>query len=274
MRIASAALIVLSICTLHCKKDPKITSIRNLSGGQIGVFGHGGMGIKSLLPVDSKESLLQALDMGADGTEMDLQLSSDSVLFLFHAEDLNLGTHCTGQIRQLAAASIDCRYKSLSPGSQLVCRLEDFLFVVKDTTAILTFECKSYNLEAKDYPVFARALSKLIQKYHLQKRVFVESISSDLLLFIRQLEPQLKLFLYSEEIQETLVLADKFDFFGVTFDMNRISEKQVEEAHSRNLRVTLFNQQSTQDNQRALKLNPDFIQTDHLQNLLELTGKK
>jgi hypothetical protein len=151
--------------------------------------------------------------------------------------------------------------------------VRDFLEALNDTISILTFELKSYDLTQKQFPVMARALSKLLREFNLQERSFVESTSPELLLQLRQALPQLRLFYYSEQIETALEIADNYDFFGVTFDLNRVSVEQVEEAHQRNLRVTLFNQQSKSDNLRTLPLNPDFIQTDQLQHLLEISGK-
>jgi len=259
---------------LNCKKDPEILKVRNLSDGQVGVFGHGGMGIRSLLPIDSKESLTKTMEVGADGTEMDVQMSADSVLFLFHAPDLSENTGCQGSIRTKQSEELECFYKSLKPGTFKICRLEDFLSSLTDTNFILTLECKPYAIETKDYPLYVRTLTRSLTKHNLQMRAFIESTSVDLLLQIRQVLPAAKLFLYSEQIEETILLADTLNFFGVTFDMNRVSAAIVAKAHEKNLRVTLFNQQSKSDNIRCLQMNPDFMQTDQLEHLLELTGKK
>ena len=274
MRKVLVPVLLLSFLFFTCKKDPEIVRISNLSGGQIGVFGHGGMGIKSLLPINSKESLLAALKLGADGTEMDVQMSADSVLFLFHGAELSENTQCAGRIGEMPSKEIDCHYKSLKSEALKVITVRDFLEALSDTNCILTFELKTYDLTQKQFPVMARAISKLLREFNLLERSFVESTSPMLLLQLRQAEPKLRLFFYSEQIDTALVIADNCDFFGVTFDLNRVTAKQVEEAHQRNLRVTLFNQQTKSDNLRTLPLNPDFIQTDQLRHMLEVSGKK
>jgi glycerophosphoryl diester phosphodiesterase len=274
MRKVLVPVLLLSFLFFTCKKDPEIVRISNLSGGQIGVFGHGGMGIKSLLPINSKESLLAALKLGADGTEMDVQMSADSVLFLFHGAELSENTQCAGRIGEMPSKDIDCYYKSLKSEALKVITVRDFLEALSDTNCILTFELKTYDLTQKQFPVMARAISKLLREFNLLERSFVESTSPMLLLQLRQAEPKLRLFFYSEQIDTALVIADNCDFFGVTFDLNRVTAKQVEEAHQRNLRVTLFNQQTKSDNLRTLPLNPDFIQTDQLRHMLEVSGKK
>lgn len=201
-------------------------------------------------------------------------MSVDSVLFLFHAAELSENTQCAGRIGRMTANEIDCHYKSFKSETFKLIRVRDFLEAISDTISILTFELKSYDLTQKQFPVVARALSQLLREFNLQERSFIESTSPDLLLQLRQALPELRLFYYSEQIETALEIADKHDFFGVTFDLNRVSAGQVAEAHQRNLRVTLFNQQSKSDNLKTLALNPDFIQTDQLQHLLEISGKK
>src|SRR5215217_6535474 len=61
-----------------CSKDPALWKTSNLNGDSITVLGHGGMGNKSLYPIDSHRSIAAALEMGADGSEMDVQLTSDT----------------------------------------------------------------------------------------------------------------------------------------------------------------------------------------------------
>ena len=130
-RFISAAIV--GLLFFACKKDVPVLEIRNLEN-KIYAFGHGGMGIKSLYPIDSFQSLTKSLETGADGTEMDLQLSADSVLFLYHAPNLSESSDCSGTIRTSKAADINCEYKSLVHKGIFIAQLEEFLEVrMKDT---------------------------------------------------------------------------------------------------------------------------------------------
>lgn len=253
-----------------CKKDVSIFEIRNLEN-KIYAFGHGGMGIKSLYPIDSYQSLTKSLEIGADGTEMDLQLSADSVLFLYHAPNLNESSHCSGTIRASTAAEINCEYRSLVHNGISIARLDEFLEAVKtDTSSIFTFECKSYDLDQKDYAVYVRTLKSAITRYHLQNRVLIESVIPQFLQLLKDALPGCKTFLYAENVDRAIATADSLNFYGVTFDFNRVNAAKVQTAHEHNLRVTLFNQQSRADNKKTLEMSPDFIQTDALKDLVDL----
>lgn len=261
---------IIGLLFFACKKDPSLLEVHNLEN-KIYAFGHGGLGIKSLYPIDSYQSLTESLKTGADGTEMDLQLSADSVLFLYHATNLSESSTCSGTIRTSNAADINCKYKSLVYNDISIVRLETFLEAVKgDTSSIFTFECKSYDLEPKDYGVYIRTLKKIISTYHLENRVLIESVIPNFLQLLKVELPNAKVFLYAEDVDWAVTTADSLNFYGVTFDFNRVTKSVVKTAHERNLRVSLFNQQSRADNKKTLEMSPDFIQTDELKDLVGL----
>lgn len=103
-------LLYVFISLLSCKKN---ISVNNLNGDKIGCFGHAGMGSRSVYPANTMESFKTCLNNGADGTEMDLQVTRDGVLVIFHNEDLSSVTACGGIIRDLNWSEIDaCRINS------------------------------------------------------------------------------------------------------------------------------------------------------------------
>src|SRR6201988_3254003 len=99
-----------AIFFLSCKKD---ISLNNLNGDKIGCFGHAGMGSRSIYPANTFESFQTCLGSGADGTEMDIQVTKDGVLVVFHNDNLSGITECGGVIRDLNWSEISsCRFSS------------------------------------------------------------------------------------------------------------------------------------------------------------------
>ena len=85
-----------------CQKVPKTNPNST-------IIGHGGMGIAHTLPINTMESVLKCLNSGADGVELDIQLSKDSSWVVFHDPDLSPSTNLSGSIfdhhwRQLKGA--------------------------------------------------------------------------------------------------------------------------------------------------------------------------
>lgn len=60
------------------------------------------------------------------------------------------------------------------------------------------------------------------------------------------------------------VEAEKLDLYGITISSDNVTKSQIEQAHLKNKRVTLWNIHNGKDMNVALKKNPDYIQTDSL----------
>ena len=81
-------------------------------GKQPLVIGHAGSGFLTPLnpfnplPPSSRASIRQALARGADGVEVDVQLSQDSVLLLYHDEKLIFSRDAKGKATKVEAASV------------------------------------------------------------------------------------------------------------------------------------------------------------------------
>ena len=92
---------ILTFCLFlfSCKKEE--FKVENLNNNAITLLGHGGMGIGSTYPMNSYESVLKCLNLGMDGTEIDIQMSKDSVLVLFHDQEIAGNTNLKGPVNTL-----------------------------------------------------------------------------------------------------------------------------------------------------------------------------
>lgn len=86
-------LLCLVVILFSCKKNE--LTIDNLDG-KIYALGHGGMGVGKTYPMNTFESIQKCFSHGADGTEIDVQLTKDSVLIAFRGKDLSDYTQLTG----------------------------------------------------------------------------------------------------------------------------------------------------------------------------------
>ena len=86
---------------VSCSKDPATFPLKNLNNNEIECFGHAGMGTESIYPINTFESFESCLDRGADGTEMDVQITKDSVLVILHGWDLSENTSCSGLVKDI-----------------------------------------------------------------------------------------------------------------------------------------------------------------------------
>ena len=240
------------------------------------VIGHGGMGIKDKRPMNSLASLQEAIQLRSNGTEMDLQLSADNELWLYHPGTLEESTKGKGRIRDLRSEDLDkLSYTSLFGKKADVIRLSEFLSSGADfRDKILVFDCK---LEAKEEPDFmnrfADRLLDMIRKYKLKDQCFIESYNIDFLRTLQAEEPGLKLFIHADRLQDCIVASNYVQLYGITMDRLNMSAADVKKAHELNLRVALFNLDTKSENLEGIRLSPDFLQTDKMEYLLEVLKK-
>lgn len=226
--------------------------------------------------MNSAESIEKCLRLGADGTEMDIQLTKDCVLVLYHNSTLGEATRCEGTTWDKTWDEIqNCRYKSLLYDNIKLIRLSDLFEKIRDKTLVFTFECKlNGNGDAGFQQAFADKLIEHIDRYDLETTCLVESTDTTFLKLLAKKKHSLKTFLYTTSVTHAIETASRLGIFGITIDMKKVRREEIALAHDKNLRITLFNQQSEKDNLEAVAMNPDFIQTDKLKHLLRILGKE
>ena len=83
---------------------PSDFRISNLENGKIHILGHGGNGFHSNQKINSTEAFQAAIHANADGCEMDVQFSKDSIPILFHDSKFETNANCKRAIYELNLA--------------------------------------------------------------------------------------------------------------------------------------------------------------------------
>ncbi len=257
-----------------CKKDGALWQVQNLNpDNKTLAFGHGGMGTKYRFPMNSMESLNKVLAIHADGTEMDLQLSKDNEMVLFHNNNLQDACRAEGMVRNKNWEEIkNTNYKwPLLESSKLI-RMSDFFDQVKITpNHIFTFDCKVEAQEDQDYlRNFADKLYALILQYNLVDQCFIESYNIDFLKNLEAKNPKLKLFVHCNTLTDGLSVSRQVHLYGLTMDRLKISQEEIALAHQNNLHITLYNMVNANENIKAIQMNADFLQSDKMEHLIEV----
>lgn len=275
-------LTAVSICLFNsCSKDPAIYKTNNLNGNIISAFGHAGMGLGFKYPIDSYESIEPCLRIGSDGSEMDIQMTKDSVLIVYHDSQLEEGTLCKGMINNLLWSEIwGChRISPLSSKinllsfNQLMDRLTSSGYDIHNY--LFTFDCKLYStLTDKNSFLnqYANAVLKVMDDFQLQNNLLIESQDTTFLHILKNKRSGLKLFIYPDNFENGFTIGKAMNLFGITIHTKLISAEQIKLAHDNGLRVTLWGINSEKENIDAILKSPDFIQTDKIIHLLKVFG--
>jgi glycerophosphoryl diester phosphodiesterase len=155
------------------------------------IFAH--RGAKTIAPENTLPAFAQAMALGADGIELDVQCSQDGVLVVMHNATVDQTTNGRGRVRDLTAAELT----KLDAGSHFHA---DFAGVGVPTLAevlALVGDKLQINIEIKsDDPMGGDEVDgviELIRQGKLYDQVIVSSFNPVTLLKLRHTDPQVSL---------------------------------------------------------------------------------
>lgn len=248
--------------------------IQNLNGGQIISMGHGGMGIHSTYPLDSPASVLCCLHSGTDGSEMDVQLTRDSVLVAYHSADLAEGTDMSGPVWEHTWSEVSqARFQSVPYTDHHIMSIEDLFDHIDLGAHAISFDIKLHAGSTPDAQYFAtyiNAICRFLDAHPAGEHLFFESQSPEFLALLKARRPDLRSFIYPPTFEDGLRIAREQGLFGISIDMHKTDATRIAEAHREGLWIILWNAESTSDNKEAIRMNPEVIQTDRPENLVGL----
>lgn len=155
------------------------------------IFAH--RGASDGAPENTLPAIKKAIAEQADAIEIDVQLTADGKVVVFHDEWLNRTTNGKGficdtsftQLRRLdAGAWFNKRFKGTR-----VPLLEEVLAVIKDTNVELNIELKNNLIP---YPQLEEKVIKQVKKYQLDQRVIISSFRRDSLETCKRLAPHIR----------------------------------------------------------------------------------
>lgn len=264
--------VLISLLFSSCKKEN--FNIINLNNNRITALGHSGLGVDRVYPPDTYESVLNCLAAGADGSEMNVQMTRDCVLVAFHDEMLDNNTNFEGLINSYSYSEIENAFFDTYPYMHFSIMNIDNLFSKLNNlnNYFFTFDCKLYNSGDRQTYLenYSNTLIGLIEKHNLQNRMTIESGNIDFLLLMQQKQPDYPLFYYPISFDEGLALVQQYHFQGITIDWEDISREETETAHNLGIYIAIWSTHTKQDNIDAVRKNPDYIQSDKIESLVQM----
>lgn len=252
-----------------------------LTGADPWVMGHGGSGFATIdnhWPDNSELSIERAIDvLGADGVEVDVQLTADSVLVLYHDVRLESQTDCRACLYEHLWADLrDCRYRG------------NFAVNVAQSEGIWTLEALVANFASRAVPprifidmtlpaacsvdvdtgeffrIFARRLVQLIRDYDAADWIWIQLGRLDRLEWLQALAPELQLAWLGPLSADRLAVAATKGLWGVAEANDRVEKMEVEEAHRLGLGVIVYEVKIREGMLRAVAKGADAIETENI----------
>lgn len=240
-------------------------------GSKTMILGHRGMGDNYYRPTNTYESVFPLFGIGADGSEMDIQMTKDSVLVLFHDNTMDKTTTCTGRVFEQNWNEIkQCKYYALK--NMIFMNSVDELFskLPNITSYYFSFDCKIDN-EVVDVDLYReqylRAIKRVCEKYHLENNVVIEG-DETLLKKAQELGLKNKLFYFSAMSENDIDIAIQNHFYGISVSLDKLDN--IEKAHNKGLRVMSWSPNNYSQNKSIVEKKVDIVQTDDPISMLKL----
>jgi len=241
---------------------------------------HGHRGAAAVLPENTLPSFREAIRAGADYIELDLHVSRDNVLIVYHDPEINLSI-CQGPggkrpIRELTLAEIkqyDCGslkppafpHQRPSPGARIP-TFDEVLELAKSSQVRFNIEIK-YNEKWKPAPPpreeFVQMVSAAIRRHKLEDRVLVQSFDFGIVKAMRALEPGFLLAaLYGAGARSFPDIARETGAQIVTPQYKLVTPEKVKEAHAAGIQVVPWTVDDAAEWQRLIDAGVDGIITN------------
>lgn len=269
-----------------------LDQIENLNQGKIHRIGHGGSGFVSLVPFNAYPSnsmigIKQALEKyKADGIEVDVHMTADSVFVLYHDQKLDSKTDKKGYIEEQSWEDIrGAKYKAGFPydffQDETVITLDSLLTYAKslDEFPIIQMDlrthcyCFEHKRKFERANLFMHQLIKQLDAFDIEKsKIQLITVHQGLVLLSRALGAEYSLVYEVGEFESGLKWAVENNITHMVVNRPILSAKESKKAHDLGISITTFEAKSDQGHQQLILKNPDYIQSNNLASLNKLLG--
>ncbi len=156
-------------------------------------------GFSGMYPENTMLAFHRAAEIGADGIELDVQLTKDGQLVVIHDEQIDRTTNGRGNVRDYTLRELqqfDASYIYTGKiDANRIPTFEEYCDWVKDTDLITNIELKN---GVYPYPGMEEKVLDVLLSYHLQHKVIISSFNHFSVLHMRELAPHLTYGLLTE----------------------------------------------------------------------------
>ena len=236
------------------------------------IFAH--RGASGYAPENTLTAIKKAIEMKADGIEIDIQLTKDGKIVVMHDWKVDRTTTGRGFVYELDFDYI----RSLDAGQwytkdfigEVVPTLEEVLDILPNDI-MLNIEIKD---TARKHSNIEEKMLEVLKKYPEKfDNIIVSSFHHDKIKRLQELEPKLKLALLtdSEFIEiEKYLSTNGLNSFSYHPEINLISKEDVEILHKKGIKVFVWTVNKEEDLAYLIKLGVDGVITNYPDIMKEL----
>jgi len=254
-------------------------------------------GARSLAPENTLPAIRKAWDIGADGVEIDVQLSADHELIILHdatllrttnvsevfpdRADRLVSTFLLEELRSLDAGSwfLDSDpFYQISAGNisfeemegmqnLMIPTLEEVLLFVQNTSLRLNLELKKTVPPFESYPL-ARAVISLIHQLNCdRKQLIISSFEHEYLEIAKTLDPEIEINALIGDTSNNMNDWGGYEYSIYNANAAFIDLDQVEQATKQGCKVNLYTVNKAEEMRRYINWGISTLITDYPQTL-------
>ncbi|MGM0438144.1 MAG: glycerophosphodiester phosphodiesterase [Bacillota bacterium] len=230
------------------------------------ILGH--RGAPKLAIENSILAFKKAVEIGVDGVELDIHLTSDNQVVVIHDETIDRLTEGQGYIKDYKFEDLIKYYlKDNFFDSVKIPSLNEVLLELKN--------CKLINIEIKNsginYPNIENRVIEIIQNLHLEEKVVLSSFNHYSIKKIQKIAPQIKSgILYMANLFEPWEYAKKLNVKTIHPYYSLVDKKLINNCHENDFEVFVFGANTKEQIQNLIDLNVDGIITDYPKKAMKL----
>lgn len=254
------------------------------------VYGHGGAGFSSVHaqhPANSAQSIRQALLLyGADGVEVDIQLTADNQLVLYHDQRLESSTNGIGYVSDFKANELTKKCYRAQIDQYTVYNiilLDDLIRIAKNAKRKIYISLNMHpQFEVEDQVKYRKRFIAALKPYwtnHCNDSICLMFESPDRLFLTELMNTtpwnigKSSIYYDGSSTVENVQFAWENNLNGLVSNYLNETPESIKMAQSVGLEMVLYGMKLKSDIRKALELKPDKVQTDNIPMTMDYLGR-
>jgi glycerophosphoryl diester phosphodiesterase len=223
------------------------------------IFAH--RGYTASFSENTMSAFIEAEKVGADGLELDVQLTKDGEIVVIHDEKVNRTTDGSGYVKDFLFKDIRKLNASKKGGKkESIPSLNEVLDWMQTNHLICNIELKN---DRFPYKGMEERVIQLVRNYGLSDRIIISSFNHYSIVYSYQLAPDIETApLFNERIFMPWVYAQSIKAKGLHPKYTRITDKIIKSSMENGIEVRPYTVNKDADLHRFFNINCSAIITD------------
>lgn len=222
-------------------------------------------GASGYAPENTIEAFLLAVELGADGVELDVQLTKDNQVVVIHDETIDRTSNGQGYVCDYTLDELKRFNFNKTRPEFAYCEiptLREVLETLQPTKLTINIELKTGVIS---YPGIEREVYKLVDEYGMEDRVIYSSFNHESVIKIKEMDSSAKCgFLYSDGIYHVAHYAAFNHIDAIHPSLNNMKcANLVDEARKENIQIHVWTVNEESDMDRMRQLGVEAVITNY-----------